>query len=100
VKTPFIVLLAALTGGVCGWIGAHTVYRDALDRISLLTPVVVLDATDVLKGLDVHSTPEEIAAAMEKVKLQAEKLKQAGFIVMKPNAVMAAPEAVHVKVEN
>lgn len=99
-KTPFIILLSALAGGICGWISAYTVYRDALNRIELLTPVVVLDATGVLKHLDVRSTPEEIAAAMEKVNRQAEKLKEAGFLVLKPNAVMAAPEAVHVKVED
>jgi SepF-like predicted cell division protein (DUF552 family) len=98
-KTLGILLGAALVGAASGWIAAYGVYRNALHRIELLTPVVVVDATKTLEALNVKSTPEEIATVLEKVKNQAEKLKQAGFIVLKPNTVMAAPDEVVIKMD-
>ena len=94
------IFLACAFGWAAGWISANTVYRNALDRTALLTPIAVLDATESLEKLNPKSTPKEIAMTLEKVKNKAKRLKKAGFVVLKPNAVMAVPEEIYVKVED
>lgn len=99
-KTNLLMLVfSLLAGALAGWLSAAVVHRSALERTELLTPVVVLDATSALQSLSVQSSPQEIAAVMEKVRDQAERLKAKGFLVLKPNAVMAVPEGVYVRVD-
>lgn len=95
----FVLIAASFVAGVVGGIiGTRLVFQEALKRIELVSPVVVLDAAPALDSIQVRSTPEEIAAVLRQVNEQAERLKQKGFVVLRPNAVMAMPEAVHVTV--
>lgn len=94
-----ILLISFLVGAGGGALGARFVYHEALERIEMLSPVVVLDATPMLESIQVRSSPEEIATVLQKVRDQAERLKGKGFVVLKPSAVMATPEAVYVKVD-
>ncbi len=92
------LFISALFGGAAGWIGAWAFYdRVIQDQLAVLTPVVVLDATWAVDHLNVRSSREEIQAAMDRITQETERLKSKGVLVLKQEAVAAAPESVYVR---
>ena len=77
----------------------HSVLRDAelSDRMTTLTPIVVLDRAAALRKLPVDSGSEERNRVMQNLQEQAAQYAKEGFLVIDRGWVIAAPEDVYVR---
>lgn len=75
------------------------VLAEPLQKLSLTTPVFVLDRAHWVKAIPPDATPEVIAKAMDAWRQKADQLARAGYLVLDSGMVVAAPEDVYVRSE-
>ena len=98
---PWLVmgLLAFIVGLTGGALAANQLLNAPLQRLSLTTPVFVLDRTRLIRALPPNATPEQMAQTVEDWQRLAIKLSTAGYLVLDSTAVIAAPDDVYVRTE-
>lgn len=65
-------------------------------RLTLMTPIVVIDRAAILKGLPVSGDTEERERVTQNLKELAARYAEEGFLVMDGGWVLGAPEDVYV----
>jgi len=94
-----VTLLASVVGLLSGTLSAYQMLKMPLQRLSLSTPVFVLDRARLIQALPPNATPEQMARTVEDWQRLATKLSAAGYLVIDSTAVVAAPEDVYVRPE-
>jgi hypothetical protein len=93
------VLLSSLFGSLGGYLATSRTLEEPLQKLSLTTPVFVLDRAHWVKAIPPEATPEVIAKAMDEWRHKADQLARAGYLVLDAGMVVAAPEDVYVHTE-
>ncbi len=93
------VLLSSGLGSLGGYLATSRMLEEPLQKLSLTTPVFVLDRTHWVKAIPPDATPEVIAKAMDEWRQKADRLARAGYLVIDSGMVVAAPEDVYVHAE-
>ena len=91
-----IVLIASSFGLAGGALAAYQMLKTPLQRLSMTTPVFVLDRAKMIHGLPPNATQEQMASLAAEWKNLSSKLSAAGYLVIDATAVVAAPEDVYV----
>lgn len=92
--------LAALVLGIAGGsLAAYLMLKTPLARLSLTTPVFVLDRARLIQALPPDATQEQMIQTVDGWKNLGRKLSAAGYLVIDSTAVVAAPEDVYVRPE-
>lgn len=91
------VLIAACLGCLGGWLATQQQLQQPLERLNLVTPVVVLDRTKLIQSIPPNASQEQMAKIVDDWQVQAQKLSDAGYLVIDSTAVVAAPEDVYVR---
>jgi len=91
-----ILLFSALCT-LGGYYATSRALAEPLHKLSMTTPVLVLDRTALVKALPPDAPPELIREAMDEWRQKAEQLAQAGYLVIDSGMVVAAPEDVYVR---
>ena len=91
------VLIAASLGEIGGWLATHQQLQQPLARLSLVTPVFVLDRAKLIQSIPPNASQEQMAKIVDDWQGQAKKLSDAGYLVIDSTAVVAAPEDVYVR---
>ena len=101
VKSHWFVmgLLAFFVGLAGGALATNQLLKVPLQRLSLTTPVFVLDRTRLIRALPPNARPEQMAQAVEDWQRLALKLSNAGYLVLDSTAVIAAPDDVYIRPE-
>jgi hypothetical protein len=81
-----ILLVLAASGG-SGYLGARWAAGDLRAELTLRPPVVLFDMAGAVRGV----APDRLAAVVAREKARAERLADAGFLVLDAQAVIAAP---------
>lgn len=84
------LLLGALAGGAAGWWVARAERADIDAALAMRPPIAVIDYRLALRRPD--AAPEAIARTIVALDDQAAALEAAGFLVLRADAVAAAPE--------
>lgn len=95
----FVILLSALMGSFGGYFATTRVLEEPLHKLSLTTPVFVLDRTALVKAIPPEASPDAIARAMDAWRQQADQLARAGYLVIDAGMVVSAPEDVYVRTQ-
>ena len=66
------------------------------ERLTLMTPIVVVDRAAVLKSLPVNASPEARGQVTQNLKDLTSRYSQEGFLVLDSSWVLGAPEDVYV----
>ncbi len=79
-------------------IGTHSLWEESRlqERLTLMTPIVILDRTAILKGLPVSGDPVERERVTQNLKDLAARYAKEGFLVIDGGWVLGAPEDVYV----
>lgn len=94
-----IALIALVLGMAGGTLAAVLMLKAPLQRLSLMTPVFVLDRARLIQALPPNATAAQMANTVDNWKQLAAKLSAAGYLVIDASAVIAAPEDVYVRTE-
>jgi hypothetical protein len=100
-KTEWLwMVMVALVSGLAGS-GLMTQYllKAPLERLSLVTPVFVLDRARLIQALPPNASPEQMIQVVDSWKTQANKLSAAGYLVLDSTAIVAAPDDMYVSKE-
>jgi hypothetical protein len=81
-----ILLVLAASGG-SGYLGARWAAEALHSELALRPPVVLFDMAAAVRGV----APDRLAAVVAREKASAERLAEAGFLVLDAQAVIAAP---------
>jgi hypothetical protein len=92
-----IVLIGTSMGLVGGGLVAYQMLKGPLQRLSMTTPVFVLDRAKLIQALPPNATAEQMASAVADWKKLSAKLSAAGYLVIDATAVIAAPDDVYVR---
>lgn len=84
--------LGSLAGLIALW--SVSVYDE---RLSMVTPIAVLDRSGALRALPVESDEGSRHLLMQRLETTAKKLSQEGFLVIDGGWVISAPEEVYVR---
>jgi uncharacterized protein (DUF2384 family) len=100
-KTAWLtaVLVSSLLGSLGGYLATSRTLEEPLQKLSLTTPVFVLDRVHWVKAIPPDATPEVMAKAMNEWRHKADQLARAGYLVLDSGMVVAAPEDVYVHAE-
>ena len=79
--------LVLATAVVSGYLGARWAAEDQHAKLALRPPVVLFDMAGAVRGV----APDRLAAVVAREKARAERLADAGFLVLDAQAVIAAP---------
>jgi hypothetical protein len=94
-----IVLIASILGAAGGATAAYRILQAPLQRLSMITPVFVMDRSRMIHELSPNATPEQMASTVAGWKTLSGKLSAAGYLVIDATAVVAAPDDVYVRPE-
>jgi hypothetical protein len=86
-------------GSIAGYLATSRMLEEPLHKLSLTTPVFVLDRAAWAKAIPPDASPEAIDKAMDEWRQKADKLARAGYLVIDSGLVVAAPEEVYVRPE-
>jgi hypothetical protein len=92
-------LMALVLGLMGGTVAATQMLKEPLQRLNLITPVFVLDRGRLIQAIPPNATPEQMARAVEDWQRLADKLSNAGYLVLDSTAVVAAPDDTYVRPE-
>lgn len=92
-----MVLIAASLGTVGGWLAAHQQLQQPIARLSLVTPVFVMDRAKLIQSIPPNATQEQMAKIVDDWQSQARKLSNAGYLVIDSTAVVAAPSDLYIQ---
>ncbi len=92
-----IALISTVMGAISGGLTAQLLLKTPLQRLSLNTPVFVLDRARLIQGLPPNASPEQMARTVADWKSLAAKLSAEGYLVLDASAIIEAPEDVYVK---
>jgi hypothetical protein len=84
-------LLIIASAGASGYLGAQWVAEELRSELTLRPPVVLFDMAAAVRGV----APDRLAAVVAREKARAERLAEAGFLVLDAQAVIAAPADLH-----
>lgn len=100
-KTVWFIaaLLFAGLSALGGYYATSRPLAEPLHKLSMTTPVLVLDRAALVKSLPPEAPPEVIRKAMDEWRQKAEQLARAGYLVIESGMVVAAPEDVYVRSE-
>ena len=89
--TTWLTLLSLL-------IGTHSLWEESRlsDRLTLMTPIVILDRSAVLKSLSITAESSERERVTQNLKELAARYAKEGFLVIDGGWVLGAPEDVYV----
>jgi hypothetical protein len=93
------VLLFSALSALGGYYATRRALMEPLHKLSMTTPVLVLDRAALIKSLPPEAPPELIRKAMDAWRQKAEQLARAGYLVIDSGMVVAAPEDVYVRTE-
>ncbi len=90
-------LLAGLLGGIVGavlavGIGWYTLIKPMHHRLQQTPPVVVVDFVRLAQQYPEGASAEEVERLMRKTNTALLKLRDAGYVVLDAQAVLAAPD--------
>jgi hypothetical protein len=91
IALPIVTLLVLVSCGGSGYLGARWAAKDLRTELALRPPVVLFDLAGAVRGV----APDRLPAALARHKRQAERLADAGFLVLDAQAVIAAPPDFH-----
>ena len=94
-----IVLIGSSLGMAGGALVSYQMLKTPLQRLSMTTPVFVLDRSKLIQALPPNATAEQMANAVADWKKLSAKLSAAGYLVIDATAVIAAPDDVYVSQE-
>ena len=86
------VLLVIASAGASGYLGAQWVAEELRSELTLRPPVVLFDMAGAVRGV----VPDRLAAVVAREKARADRLADAGFLVLDAQAVIAAPPDLHI----
>ena len=92
-------LFAFVLGLAGGALAVNQLLKVPLQRLSLTTPVFVLDRARLIQALPPHATPEQMARTVDDWQRLATRLSAAGYLVLDSTAVVAAPADVYIRPE-
>ncbi len=87
------VALSTATVVASGYLGARWAAEDLRAELALRPPVVLFDMAAAVRGV----APDRLAAVVAREKARAERLADAGFLVLDAQAVIAAPADLHIE---
>jgi hypothetical protein len=93
------ILLFSALSSLGGYYATSRALAEPLHKLSMTTPVLVLDRAALVKSLPPEAPPELILKAMDEWRQKAEQLARAGYLVIDSGMVVAAPEDVYVRTE-
>jgi hypothetical protein len=93
----WIVIIALLSGLAGGGLSTQYLLKAPLERLSLVTPVFVLDRTKLIQSLPPNANQEQMTQIVDSWKSQANKLSAAGYLVLDSTAIVAAPDDIYVR---
>jgi len=73
-----------------------SVIKHVEERLTLMTPIVVVDRAAVLKSLPINASPEIRDQVTQNLKDLTSRYSQEGFLVLDGSWVLGAPEDVYV----
>ena len=85
--------LGLATAFASGYLGARWAAEELRSELALLPPVVLFDMSAAVRGV----APDRLAAVVAREKARAERLADAGFLVLDAQAVIAAPADLHIE---
>ncbi|OAI17087.1 hypothetical protein A1507_11310 [Methylomonas koyamae] len=91
------VLIAISLGGIGGLLATHQQLQQPLARLSLVTPVFVLDRAKLIQSIPPNASQEQMAKIVDDWQGQAKKLSDAGYLVIDSTAVVAAPQDIYIQ---
>lgn len=97
VQWTAIVLIGFSLGMVGGALVSYQMLKAPLQRLSMTTPVFVLDRAKLIQALPPNATADQMANAVADWKKLSAKLSAAGYLVIDATAVIAAPDDVYVR---
>jgi hypothetical protein len=74
------------------YLGARWAADDLRAELALRPPVILLDIAGAVRGV----APDRLAAVVVREKARAERLAEAGFLVLDAQAVIAAPPDLYI----
>ncbi|UOA07362.1 hypothetical protein [Methylobacter sp. S3L5C] len=92
-------LLAFVSGLAGGALAVNQLMKVPLQRLSLSTPAFVLDRSRLIRDLSPNATPEQMTRAVEDWQRLANRLSDAGYLILDSTAVLAAPDDIYVRPE-
>ena len=92
-----IVLIGFSLGMVGGSLVSYQMLKAPLQRLSMTTPLFVLDRAKLIQALPPNATAEQMANAVADWKKLSAKLSSAGYLVIDATAIIAAPDDVYVR---
>ena len=84
--------LVLATAVVSGYLGARWAAEDLRAELALRPPMVLFDMAGAVRGV----APDRLAAVVAREKARAERLADAGFLVLDAQAVIAAPPDLYI----
>lgn len=94
------ILLFSALSSLGGYYATSRALAEPLHKLSMTTPVLVLDRSALVKAMPPDAPPELIRKAMDEWRQKAEQLARAGYLVIDSGMVVAAPEDVYVRSEH
>jgi hypothetical protein len=86
------VALGPVIAFASGYLGARWAADDLRAELALRPPVVLFDMAGAVRGV----VPDRLAAVVAREKARAERLADAGFLVLDAQAVIAAPPDLYI----
>ncbi|WP_026608649.1 hypothetical protein [Methylocaldum szegediense] len=92
-----ISVIAAVFGTLASIVTVRLTLTVPLERLALTTPVFVLDRAAVIKALPPSASETDIHRTVATLREKAERLGEAGYVVIDGTAVLAAPKDLYVQ---
>lgn len=89
--------MACISGMAGGALTAYQMLKAPLQRLSMTTPLFVLDRARMIHALPPNATAEQMSNTVADWKTLSSKLSAAGYLVIDATAVVAAPDDVYVR---
>ena len=86
------VALGLVIAFASGYLGARWAAEELRSELILRPPVVLFDMAAAVRGV----APDRLAAVVAREKARAERLAEAGFLVLDAQAVIAAPPNLYI----
>lgn len=97
-KSDFSLIKGALLGAIAGFAASYFVLGTQIsrmeERLDLSPPIVVVDFVEIASSYPQGATAEELEPLMKKTNNSIKKLKDAGYIVIDYQNILAAPSDI------
>ena len=91
----WLLLVLGLATLASGYLGARLAVRPLRGELATRPPVLILDSAGVLRGLPAA----QVGAAITRQRDLARRLADGGVLVLDPQAVVAAPAGLFLRME-